>query len=68
MGFGHRVYKNGDPRAKYLKTMSKKITDETGQKHLYDISVKIEDIMSYSLFLNISHVDRHFYKHGDQSP
>ncbi|SUM06165.1 citrate synthase [Staphylococcus carnosus] len=45
MGFGHRVYKNGDPRAKYLKTMSKKITDETGQKHLYDISVKIEDIM-----------------------
>ena len=45
MGFGHRVYKDGDPRAKYLKTMSKKITDETGQKHLYDISVKIEDIM-----------------------
>lgn len=45
MGFGHRVYKDGDPRAKYLKTMSKKITDETGQKHLYDISVAIEDLM-----------------------
>ncbi len=45
MGFGHRVYKNGDPRAKYLKEMSRKITDETGQKELYDISVKIADIL-----------------------
>lgn len=45
MGFGHRVYKNGDPRAKYLKEMSRKITDETGQKELFDMSVKIADIL-----------------------
>lgn len=45
MGFGHRVYKNGDPRAKYLKEMSRKITDETGQSDLYKMSVKIADIM-----------------------
>ncbi|EKU50201.1 citrate synthase [Staphylococcus massiliensis] len=45
MGFGHRVYKNGDPRAKYLKDMSRKITDETGQKELFEISIKIADIM-----------------------
>lgn len=45
MGFGHRVYKNGDPRAKYLKDMSCKITDETGQKELFEISVKIADIL-----------------------
>ena len=37
MGFGHRVYKNGDPRAKYLKEMSRRITDETGQKELFGI-------------------------------
>lgn len=45
MGFGHRVYKNGDPRAKYLKEMSRRVTDETGQKELFDMSVKIADIM-----------------------
>lgn len=45
MGFGHRVYKNGDPRAKYLKEMSQKITNETGQSELFDVSVKIAEIM-----------------------
>ena len=45
MGFGHRVYKNGDPRAKYLKEMSRRITDETGQKELFDMSVRIADIL-----------------------
>lgn len=45
MGFGHRVYKDGDPRAKYLKEMSRKITEETGQKQLFDISVKIAEQM-----------------------
>lgn len=45
MGFGHRVYKDGDPRAKYLKEMSRKITAETGQSQLFDISVKIADKM-----------------------
>ena len=25
MGFGHRVYKEGDPRAKYLREMSRKL-------------------------------------------
>lgn len=45
MGFGHRVYKNGDPRAKYLKEMSRRITDETGQKELFEISLRIAEIM-----------------------
>ena len=30
MGFGHRVYKEGDPRAKILKAMSQRLTRETG--------------------------------------
>ncbi|GGJ96933.1 citrate synthase 2 [Lentibacillus kapialis] len=42
MGMGHRVYKNGDPRAKYLKEMSKELTKITGQSKWYDMSVKIE--------------------------
>ncbi|MFT8320390.1 MAG: citrate synthase [Bacillus sp. (in: firmicutes)] len=42
MGFGHRVYRKGDPRAKHLKEMAKKLTDLTGESHLYDMSIKIE--------------------------
>lgn len=42
MGMGHRVYRTGDPRAKHLQEMSKKLTDLTGQSKWYDISVKIE--------------------------
>ncbi|RKD23785.1 citrate synthase [Ammoniphilus oxalaticus] len=45
MGFGHRVYKTGDPRAKHLKEMSKKLTALTGQPKLYDMSIKIHDIL-----------------------
>lgn len=45
MGFGHRVYKEGDPRAKYLREMSRKITEETGQIELYEMSLAIEKRM-----------------------
>lgn len=43
MGMGHRVYRNGDPRAKHLKKMSKELTELTGQPKWYNMSVKIED-------------------------
>ena len=46
MGFGHRVYKYGDPRAKHLKLMSQKLTTLTGQPEFYDMSVKIEKIVT----------------------
>ena len=45
MGIGHRVYKNGDPRAKILQAFSKKLTAETGVPHYYDMSVHIDNIM-----------------------
>lgn len=45
MGFGHRVYKNGDARAKILKDMSREICDLVGKSYLYKISDKIEEIM-----------------------
>lgn len=43
MGMGHRVYRNGDPRAKHLKKMSKELTKLTGQEKWYNMSVKIEE-------------------------
>jgi citrate synthase len=45
MGIGHRVYKNGDPRAAILKKFSQVLTKETGQSHLYEMSVLIDETM-----------------------
>lgn len=45
MGFGHRVYKNGDPRAKILRQMSQQITKKIGKPHLYEMSDLIDDTM-----------------------
>ncbi|WP_408007170.1 citrate synthase [Pseudalkalibacillus sp. A8] len=46
MGFGHRVYKNGDPRAKHLREMSKQLTSITGETKWYDMSVKLDKLMT----------------------
>ena len=46
MGFGHRVYKEGDPRAKILKVMSAEITRETGHPELYVMSARLEELMA----------------------
>ena len=45
MGMGHRVYVNGDPRAKHLKRMSKELTKITHQSKWYNMSVAIEDFI-----------------------
>lgn len=45
MGFGHRVYKDGDPRAKHLKEMSEKLTKLTGEPKWFEMSVKIHEIV-----------------------
>jgi citrate synthase len=46
MGFGHRVYKEGDPRAKILKEMSKRLTREAGRPELYEMSERLEQRMA----------------------
>lgn len=45
MGIGHRVYKNGDPRAKILRKMSQELTKKINKPHLYEMSAQIDDIM-----------------------
>jgi citrate synthase len=45
MGFGHRVYKNGDPRAKILRQMSDQLTKKLGQHHWFEMSDLIDDTM-----------------------
>lgn len=44
MGFGHRVYKNYDPRAKILKEMTHQVLAVTGKSPLLEIAVELERI------------------------
>ncbi|MES3036723.1 MAG: citrate synthase [Bdellovibrionota bacterium] len=46
MGIGHRVYKDGDPRAAILRKISQQLTKEMGEPHWYDMSVLIDDTMN----------------------
>lgn len=45
MGFGHRVYKKGDPRAKHLREMSWQLAKVTGEDKWYKLSLAIEQII-----------------------
>jgi citrate synthase len=44
MGFGHRVYKNYDPRAKIIKKMADAVFEVTGRNPLLDIALELERI------------------------
>jgi len=46
MGFGHRVYKHGDPRAKYLKTLCGELATETGHEDMERMAEVIETIVT----------------------
>ena len=43
-GFGHRVYKSYDPRAKIIKRTADEVFAVTGKNPLLDIALKLEDI------------------------
>ena len=45
MGFGHRVYKNGDPRAKILRTMSQSMTEKFGDPKWFAMSMVLDEEM-----------------------
>ena len=44
MGFGHRVYKNYDPRAKVIKRMADQVLGVTGSSPLLDVASELEKI------------------------
>lgn len=45
MGFGHRVYKTYDPRARFLRTMAKDLANEVNMEYLYEWSEAIVKVM-----------------------
>jgi citrate synthase len=46
MGFGHRVYKNFDPRAKIIRGMCYRVLDKLGKSNnpLFELSLRLEEI------------------------
>ena len=46
MGFGHRVYKTGDPRAKYLKSLCAELAADVGREDMEQMADKIEEIVT----------------------
>jgi 2-methylcitrate synthase len=47
MGFGHRIYKNGDPRSDIIKSFSQKLSKtKYGDPVLFEVSERIEDVMT----------------------
>ena len=76
-GFGHRVYKNYDPRAKIIKQTAYDVFDVTGKSPLLDIALKLEEValsddyfVSRKLYPNVDfysgpHLPGHGLPHGD---
>jgi len=44
MGFGHRVYKNYDPRARIIKRVADEVFEVTGRNPLLDVALELERI------------------------
>jgi citrate synthase len=44
MGFGHRVYKNYDPRARIVKRMADQVFEVTGKNPLLDVALELERV------------------------
>ena len=60
MGFGHRVYKNYDPRATIIKQVADEVFEVTGHNPLLDIALELERIaleddyfVSHKLYPNV---------------
>ena len=61
MGFGHRVYKSYDPRAKIIKQAAYDVFDVTGKNPLLDIALKLEETALNDPYF----VDRKLYPNVD---
>ncbi len=71
MGFGHRVYKNYDPRAKITRAMTYQVLENMGKRRepLLDLALKLEEIalkddyfVSHKLYPNVDFYSGIIYK------
>jgi citrate synthase len=69
MGFGHRVYKNYDPRARIIKQTADEVFEVTGRDNLLDVALELERIaldddyfVSRKLYPNVDFYSGIIYK------
>ena len=69
MGFGHRVYKNHDPRAKIVRQVAEDVFSVVGRESLIDIAMELEKIaltdeyfISRKLYPNVDFYSGVIYK------
>jgi citrate synthase len=69
MGFGHRVYKNYDPRARIIKRAADEVFEVTGRDKLLDVALELERIsldddyfVSRKLYPNVDFYSGIIYK------
>ncbi len=60
-GFGHRVYKSYDPRAKIIKKVAYDVFEVTGKNPLIDIALALEDVALSDPYF----IDRKLYPNVD---
>ena len=63
MGFGHRVYKNYDPRAPLIRQMAHRVLEKLGANDtpLFDLALKLEEIALKDEYF----VEKHLYPNVD---
>ena len=61
MGFGHRVYKNFDPRAKIIKKMAHKVLENCGDDPRMELALRLEEIARKDDYF----VERNLYPNVD---
>ena len=61
MGFGHRVYKNYDPRATIIKQTAYEVFEVTGKNPMLDIALKLEEVALSDPYF----IDRKLYPNVD---
>jgi citrate synthase len=61
MGFGHRVYKSYDPRAKIIKKVCEEVFSVTGRNPMLDVAVELERIALSEKYF----VERNLYPNVD---
>ena len=66
MGFGHRVYKECDPRSDIIKAWSRKLAESRNEMLLYKVSERIEAVMrrEKKLFPNLDFYSASAYHYG----
>ncbi len=55
MGFGHRVYRDRDPRSDVIQKWAKELAEDHGDKKLYPVALRIDQVMrrEKNLFTNL---------------